>query len=339
MDHLLNFTFVLVNSAYLIPAVATFMLLGFALGYFTWAKSARQWRELKAQVDELESRYDQTLSEADVPVGSSVKPALATAAAGGFSGLGNSVAEYGSFSKGTLLGLGMVGKRFAGEEGDIDYSEEFGALYTVRPRQVDDLTELAGIDSRTADQMNDLGVYTFKQIETLNPRQRKVYETKFHLTDLTWKTPISLPSAELKQAKISNPIPLVGRDIDEPRNPRVESAIAEMGEIGNSFRGEEDRLIWDDELGLVYYGKPDIVDDLTVLKGIDAVQAEEMNQAGVFCFKQLEVMNNDQRFYFEERFDLKEIKWERWGLQLGWGGVGNSPVGFGKMIKDQLPES
>lgn len=71
-----------------------------------------------------------------------------------------------------------------------------------------------------------------------------------------------------------------------------------------------DAIFPDPELGGLYAKKPDDVDDLTRIPGIDSVAAGRMNTAGIYTFEQLKLLTPEQRANLTRRFNLSGLSFD-----------------------------
>lgn len=63
------------------------------------------------------------------------------------------------------------------------------------------------------------------------------------------------------------------------------------------------------DLGAVFARRPETVDDLTKIGGIDAAAEKRLNQAGVWQYDQLRSMNAQQRANLQRKLNLPRIRW------------------------------
>ncbi len=68
----------------------------------------------------------------------------------------------------------------------------------------------------------------------------------------------------------------------------------------------------DDKLGRVYTSRPAEADDLKRLPGIDAEKEKQLNEAGIYTYKQLEDMSLAQQAELRSRFGLESASFDEW---------------------------
>ncbi|MDA0812975.1 MAG: hypothetical protein O3C21_11395, partial [Verrucomicrobia bacterium] len=72
-----------------------------------------------------------------------------------------------------------------GFEGDDVEMSPYGAIYAVRPAEVDPLERITGISPEIANQLNRIGVYRFKQVAAWSTRSRRNIAQRLELPAVT----------------------------------------------------------------------------------------------------------------------------------------------------------
>ncbi len=177
---------------------------------------------------------------------------------------------------------------FEGE--DVEINENLGVVYTGLPPVQDDLKRIRGIGKSLENQLNSRGVYRFKQISNWN-------------TYNVWA---------------------FGKDLAIPGRINREQWVPQASELAEleDYKIEAEELVKtkfgfgsvkvDPELGIVYRKKPEVVDDLTQLPGIDSKAESRLNSDGIFTFDQVNGLKGAQRKFFASRFGLGDIDWTKW---------------------------
>ena len=213
---------------------------------------------------------------------------------------------------------------------------ELGRIYTSPPPHRDDLTQLNGIDSVTARKLNEAGIYTTSQVMSLTPSQRSSFKHRFDLphfdfTQWSAKSPstpaphfklgsnegsTNNPTTEYASSSTSTPTPPPPRVTGfatgvggEDQTPPTTSSYASSGKIPSA---SELGYHIDDDLGRVYTSRPAEADDLKRLPGIDADKERQLNEAGIFTYKQLDDMNLAQQTALRVRFGLESASFDEW---------------------------
>lgn len=147
MDAIIYF-FTTLGGLLFVAALIAF-LLGLLLGWLLWGKNKDsqgnyEWgysnkddelSKCKKECDELKKK----LKNASLTTGATKKSAPAN----------KSAANY--FSSGL-------------KSGKVKNDEKLGILYTEKPDEVDDLTQISGVAKVLSGKLNDFGVYTYRQI-------------------------------------------------------------------------------------------------------------------------------------------------------------------------------
>ncbi|MDF1753003.1 MAG: hypothetical protein P1U89_09535 [Verrucomicrobiales bacterium] len=200
---------------------------------------------------------------------------------------------------------------FDGENVDID--DNFGVIYTGRPTYQDDLKRIRGVGKYLEKELNDRGVYRFKQIANWNDYN-------------VWA---------------------FGKDLAFPGRITREKWVSQAKELAEleDYRAESEKLVKseydgkgvsvDPELGVVYRNKPDQVDDLTQLDGIDEEAAERLNSEGIYTIEQVQSLKGPQQKSFASRFGLENIAWAKWSGISALGAIGAAGVSAAAAVKEE----
>jgi predicted flap endonuclease-1-like 5' DNA nuclease len=152
-----------------------------------------------------------------------------------------------------------------------------GIVYDARPGVTDDLSSINGIGEQIARELNDLGVFRFKQIArwtdaNLVEFARRLFCQRERIERDKW-----VPQAKRLHR-------LVYRASAEWTSAKPDAA--EMQEvIRTEFGGQSVRA--DEDLGIIYTEAPARPDSLGAISGIDARIEKELNAAGVWRFLQV----------------------------------------------------
>jgi len=178
--------------------------------------------------------------------------------------------------------------------------DELGILFSSKPSEVDDLTEINGIGPVNAKALNNMGIYRFSQIaswsagvaETIG--ERLEFPGRIERED--W-----VPQAQALAKPASG-----GAAIARSKRPE----LSDYDRLHNVFRDEPTKL--DQDLGYIYTEKYH-ADDLTRIKGVGPVIVEKLNDAGIYRFKQIANWNQYNVEEFNERLDFPgRIEREEW---------------------------
>jgi hypothetical protein len=81
----------------------------------------------------------------------------------------------------------------------------------------------------------------------------------------------------------------------QPLRERQRNYYAHYVQIGN--------IRHDDQYGFVYTRRPDVVDNLTEIKGVGDALSLKLNEAGVYTYRQIAIWDEDMAGRFAERLD------------------------------------
>jgi len=146
---------------------------------------------------------------------------------------------------------------------------------------VDNLTGIIGISQELEVKLNKLGICQFKQIALWNQHQVGAFQH-----DLDFSGSIIVEDWVSQAAKLHNgkhggvitPVTSLSSSENDP------STISE-GIMLKSFTGEDVRF--DDGLGVVFNTRPDAIDDLKLIRGVEADLEEKLNTMGIYRFRQI----------------------------------------------------
>jgi len=213
---------------------------------------------------------------------------------------------------------------------------ELGRIYNSPPPHRDDLTQLDGIDSAIAKKLNAAGIYTTSQVMSLSSLQRASFKRRFDLPhfDFTqWSSskassarqphfPASGAAASSTQAAKAVAEPAKYVSSNTAKIAGFASGVAGVG----SAQGSEGHVVTsqkiptaneldyhvDDKLGRVFTSRPSDADDLKRLPGIDAEKEKQLNEAGIYTYKQLDDMSLAQQTELRVRFGLESANFDEW---------------------------
>ena len=195
---------------------------------------------------------------------------------------------------------GVVDREFPGEE---VRQTQMGIIYDAKPMVTDDLSMIQGVGDRVAEKLNDLGFYRFKQIANwTEPNILKISER-------------SICSQERIVAERWIPQARELANIEAAAEMERFTAPADIDQhdaVAADFEGEDVSV--DSALGVLYRSKPDVVDELTEVIGIDQKLQDRLNEVGVYRLKQLVYWTNPNVAEFAHKIgiDKGRIEAEKW---------------------------
>ncbi len=168
---------------------------------------------------------------------------------------------------------------FTGEP--VHLSEDLGILYAKRPSQVDALSKIRGVDDALEARLHASGVYRFRQIANWSARNVVAFAEWFGCPpDRIYRDRWIAQAAELDRTLVPEaPVPA---PVQEPSEPEVDPFEI----LANYFAGEADVRV-DRRAGVVYGDRPEIVDDLTLISGVTPELQAQLNETGIYRFKQI----------------------------------------------------
>ena len=139
---------------------------------------------------------------------------------------------------------------------------------------LNDLAYLDGMDRRMAKRLRAYGICNDRDLVKVAPALQKEIEGQLGLPDgqyASWRRQIL---SRWRESYLPSPL----------RNC--------------------DAIYPDPELGGLYWKRPERVDDLTKLDGIDSAMANRLNATGIYTFEQLRLLTPEQRANLKNRFNL-----------------------------------
>lgn len=133
---------------------------------------------------------------------------------------------------------------------------------------------LDGLDEKTAFKLREYGIHSDRELMRLSSRGQQELESELGLHNgeyAGWRRQV----------------------LKEWRSAYLPSELRDC-----------DAIYPDPELGGLYSKKPDDVDDLSVITGIDRATANRMNTAGIYTFQQLRLLTPEQRANLKRKFNL-----------------------------------
>lgn len=185
----------------------------------------------------------------------------------------------------------------------------FGALgmgLAQRPDHADDLTEINGIDSEIEGKLNELGIHTHDQIAKWSEENIGAVEAE-----------LGAVGRITREEWVSQAIILSGVGVGEmvEKEPERPERLGYMPVVA-SFEGENIEL--DEDFGVVYRERPEVVDDLKQIRGIGAVIEGKLNAKGIYRFRQIASWNPYNVWVFGRELDFPgRITRENWVSQAG----------------------
>ncbi len=233
--------------------------------------------------------------------------------------------------------------------GDTETDSTWGWRFRERPEDADDLTQMEGISEDDAAELNRQGVYTFRQLEELPEEKREEVRSRFGWGDIDWGKWGTLGA--LGTAAVAGGSALLGGDDEHEEESQVTPVADEenvetrvnWGDVDwGKWEGEESpsRTEADEQTDQTWTytheaQAPDDADDLTQAEGVSAEDAAELNRQGIYSFKQLEELPEEQREEVKTKFGWGDIDWAKWGTA---GAVASTAAVAGAAIAGQDDE-
>ena len=186
---------------------------------------------------------------------------------------------------------------------------ELGALYSIRPRDVDILTQLPGVDATVASRINAVGIYTFDQLRHMTADQQESFKKKFSLPNFSFAAvDFVVANAGRLSAKAETAESITGTSKSEPDSqPEGTQSAMDHENVADTMCDANDDSIPRSRshpiFGRVYSVAPPHRDDLTHLPGITSEVEAKLNEAGVYKMDQLRSLSSE--------------KWQRAKVTLG----------------------
>ena len=236
----------------------------------------------------------------------------------------------------------------AGKELRVDGPQglnDIGYVYVTAPRDPDDLTKLDGVSTDVAKRMNTAGIYKFNQLRTMSVPQRESFLKRFQLPSnvfSTWSASLGSASTASNISKVTATTPNVASasladtaSFNVPNSSAGTTSTPNMASPTTSLsadnrpigfatggsqksRGASDGAssigspATNSPYGLVFSSRPDHVDDLTKLQGIDTATATKLNAAGIYTYDQLRGLDSQQLAKLSSDFNLDSAHYADW---------------------------
>lgn len=196
----------------------------------------------------------------------------------------------------------ILASKFSGESVQLD--GKLGVIYTAKPSDTDDLTEISGIGPVNENALNELGVYRFKQIANWSQKHVDEYSEALSFTGRIEREEWVLQAQRLAAREEAEAADEDEAELDQP-------PVSSYASVLNKFAGEAVEV--DPELGVVYTRKADHIDDLTRISGVGQVISGKLNEIGVYCFRQIAEWNDYNVREFNKRLAFSgRIQREEW---------------------------
>ena len=169
----------------------------------------------------------------------------------------------------------LLAEWFAGEP--LVVHEQLGPVFDAMPLLVDRLTEIEGVSLDTAIDLGRMGIWRFKQIALWTTSQVDEVAHRLGIARSVIDFGAWIPRAML-------------RHLDSYRGSRIWASAHPEGwryeELLNQYPASH-YVQADPHCGVLYLERPDSVDNLTCIQGIDATMADSLRKVGVHRFRQI----------------------------------------------------
>ena len=165
---------------------------------------------------------------------------------------------------------------------------DIGKVYASRPDTVDDLTKIGGVDAAAAKRLNEAGIWQYDQLHRMTARQATNLQQKLNLPRIDWDSLSGLSGA-------ASTCEWFRYGYQRCHGKRSAASTANINQA---------------DIGKVYASRPDAVDDLTKIGGVDAAAAKRLNEAGIWQYDQLHRMTARQAANLQQKLDLPHIDWD-----------------------------
>ncbi len=179
---------------------------------------------------------------------------------------------------------------FAGESVHAD--DDFGVLYSSRPDQVDDLTEISGVGEVIEGRLNDDGVYRFKQIAGWSDANALAFGKKLDFPGRIEREEWIPQAQRLAQMEEER------ANLEPEPEPENKPTLDDYAGLDAQYAGEDVRT--DEDLGVLFQAQAHCEDDLTQIKGIGKVLNKTLNDRGVYRFQQIADWNEYNVWSFNQ---------------------------------------
>jgi len=199
----------------------------------------------------------------------------------------------------------VVDREFAGDSVRVDPA--FGILYGEAPVVLDGLTLIQGVDSVLESALHRIGIFRFKQIGAWRDANVAAVAQRLGIEKSRIESQKWVPQAVNLQRVIYAASPVWAED-----RPSLDAYEARAGEV---FAGEAVHL--SEDLGILYAKRPEMVDALSTIHGIDAAIESRLNASGVYRFRQIANWSDRNVQAFAEWFGCHpdRIYRDRWIAQ------------------------
>ncbi|MEO0444793.1 MAG: hypothetical protein AAF191_01820 [Verrucomicrobiota bacterium] len=215
----------------------------------------------------------------------------------------------------------VVDRRSSRSESDSDFDDQLGWVFRRMPSRVDDLLLIRGIGPRLQSELYELGIYQFGQIAKWNREQMDAVGERLRIT--------GRPSRENWIGQAKTMAQIVREEEAETYLAPERVDVARV--IQEDFMGEE--VMPDDDLGILYQIEPEVVDDLTLIRGVAQKLESSLHDYGVYRFKQIANWTDRNVAEFAKRLDCfkdrierdkwipqaKRMQWEVYSASPEWG--------------------
>ncbi len=206
-------------------------------------------------------------------------------------------------------------------------ARDIGYVYLTPPKDSDDLSQLAGVDSDLAAKMNAAGVYRYHQLQTMSPTQHLNFVRQFGLPEnsmLQWtsilanakQSALDFTKDSAPELNTTNAVPQVQSDSSNGPSAAVGFATGDPANVTLENSGDDEtratKTAKTSDWGPVYATAPADVDSLSRLQGIDSAAAERLNQLGVYRFEQLRELDSRQLARLSDAAQLESIDFADW---------------------------
>ena len=195
---------------------------------------------------------------------------------------------------------------FGGENVRID--GDLGIVYNVEPDLRDDLQAIDGVGPKMEEQLNEFGVYRYKQLAAWSDRNVDVFSERLD----TFKDRIErdkwIPQARRQHAERFR---ISGWDTTNPSDLEYEELI------NVAYAGEDVSIR--KRIGVVYNERPANTDDLTALPGVDARMAKKLNGLGIYRALQISHWSEDAVSDLSQRLGVPKDLLYAWADQASLG--------------------
>ncbi len=186
----------------------------------------------------------------------------------------------------------VMAKNFSGE--DVKNDADLGVVYEkgVTPNHEDDLSAIKGVGPKISKELNDYGVFCYKQIANWSNHNVSEFAERLNCFKGRIERDRWIPQA-------------AGLDCPDSDD---DFSAATADEAASQFADElsAGTVKQDEVYGIVYLKKPDEIDDLKKVKGIGKVFEGKLHEIGVYRFKQIAVWTDSACQEFSKMLTFKD---------------------------------